>query len=91
WELLDGTMDFDFDLLPKNFDDSFDREYAEKLVAEAFEEDTGLEVGSGVAENHKEEDQDQPGLGVGRDGELGKADDKEDREGGREEEDYNTN
>ena len=41
-------MDFDFDLLPKNFDDSFDREYAEKLVAEAFEEDTGLEVGSGV-------------------------------------------
>ncbi|EJK52667.1 hypothetical protein THAOC_28034, partial [Thalassiosira oceanica] len=29
--------------------------------AEAFEEDTGLKVGSGVAENHEEEkDEDQP-------------------------------
>ncbi|EJK60181.1 hypothetical protein THAOC_19515, partial [Thalassiosira oceanica] len=34
--------------------------YAEKLVVEAFKEDTGLKVGSGVAENHKEEeDEDQ--------------------------------
>ncbi|EJK44388.1 hypothetical protein THAOC_37073, partial [Thalassiosira oceanica] len=42
-ELLDGTMDFA--LLPEYFGGSFDRDYAEKLVVEAFEEDTGLKVG----------------------------------------------
>ena len=36
----------DFDLLPDYFG-KFDREFAEKLVIEAFEEDTGLKVGSG--------------------------------------------
>ncbi|EJK62300.1 hypothetical protein THAOC_17091, partial [Thalassiosira oceanica] len=36
-ELLDGTMDFA--LLPEYFGGSFDRDYAEKLVVEAFEED----------------------------------------------------
>ena len=41
-DLLDGTMDFD--LLPEYFGSSFDRKYAEKLVVEAFEEDTGLKV-----------------------------------------------
>ena len=40
----------DFDLLPDYFE-KFDREFAEKLVIEAFEEDTGLKVGSGDAEN----------------------------------------
>ncbi|EJK47456.1 hypothetical protein THAOC_33816, partial [Thalassiosira oceanica] len=41
---------------------SFDREYAEKLVVEAFEEDMGLKMGSGVAENDEEEqDEDQVG------------------------------
>ncbi|EJK73381.1 hypothetical protein THAOC_04998 [Thalassiosira oceanica] len=35
----DGTMDFA--LLPKYFGGSFDREYAEKLVVKAFEEDAG--------------------------------------------------
>ena len=69
----------DFDLLPEYFGGSFDREYAEKLVVEAFEEDTGLEVGSGVAE----EDQDQvgePGETETKDdeGKSGKAEDKED-------------
>ena len=58
-DLLDGTMDFD--LLPEYFGGSFDREYAEKLVVEAFEEDTGSKVGSGVSENYEEEDQDQVG------------------------------
>ncbi|EJK70724.1 hypothetical protein THAOC_07891, partial [Thalassiosira oceanica] len=41
-ELLEGTMDFA--LLPEYFGGSFDMEYAEKLVVEAFEEDTGFEV-----------------------------------------------
>ena len=36
-ELLDETMDFA--LLPEYFGGSFDRDYAEKLVVEAFEED----------------------------------------------------
>ena len=43
---------------------SFDREYAEKLVVEAFEEDTGLKMGSGVAEaenDEEEQDEDQVG------------------------------
>ena len=54
----------DFALLPEYFGGSFDREYAEKLVVEAFEEDTGLKVGSGVAENdEEEEDEDQVGWG----------------------------
>ena len=35
-------------------------EYAEKLVVEAFEEDTGLKVGSGVAASgEEEEDEDE--------------------------------
>ena len=41
----------DFDLLPKYFGSLFDRGFAEKLVIEAFEEDTGLKVGSGSAES----------------------------------------
>ncbi|EJK67271.1 hypothetical protein THAOC_11724 [Thalassiosira oceanica] len=53
-----GWDKMDFALLPEYFGGSFDREYAEKLFVEAFEEDTGLNVGSGVAENHEEEDQD---------------------------------
>ncbi|EJK69173.1 hypothetical protein THAOC_09599 [Thalassiosira oceanica] len=36
-EFLDGTMDFA--LLPEYFGGSFDRNYAKKLVVEAFEED----------------------------------------------------
>ncbi|EJK61560.1 hypothetical protein THAOC_17932 [Thalassiosira oceanica] len=60
WRVLLWTMDFA--LLPEYFGGSFDREYAEKLVIEAFEEDTGLKVGSGVAENdEEEEDEDQVG------------------------------
>ena len=47
-ELLEGSMDFD--LLP-DYIEKFDREFAEKLVIEAFEEDIGLKVGSGDAEN----------------------------------------
>ncbi|EJK51945.1 hypothetical protein THAOC_28834, partial [Thalassiosira oceanica] len=38
-------------LLPAYFGGSVDMEYAKKLVVEAFEEDTGLKVGSGVGEN----------------------------------------
>ena len=34
---MDETMDFA--LLPEYFGGSFDRDYAEKLVVEAFEED----------------------------------------------------
>ncbi|EJK59666.1 hypothetical protein THAOC_20076 [Thalassiosira oceanica] len=34
--------DMDFALLPEYFGGSFDRDYAEKLVVEAFDEDTGL-------------------------------------------------
>ncbi|EJK70877.1 hypothetical protein THAOC_07732 [Thalassiosira oceanica] len=60
-DLLEGTMDFD--LLPEYFRGSFDMEYAEKLVVEAFEEDTGLKVGSGVDENHKEEEDEDHQLG----------------------------
>ena len=59
-ELLEGTMNFA--LLPEYFGGSFNREYVEKLVVEAFEEDTGLKVGSGVAKNdEEEEDEDQVG------------------------------
>ncbi|EJK73409.1 hypothetical protein THAOC_04969 [Thalassiosira oceanica] len=59
-ELLDGTMDFA--LLPEYFGGSFDRDYVcKEAVVEAFEEDTGLKVGSGVAENDEEEDQDKVG------------------------------
>ena len=59
-ELLEGTMNFA--LLQEYFGVSFDREYAEKLVVEAFEEDTGLKVGSGFGENDDEEqDEDQVG------------------------------
>ena len=43
-ELLEGSMDFD--LLPKYFGNLFDMEFAKKLAIEAFEEDTGLKVGS---------------------------------------------
>ncbi|EJK70353.1 hypothetical protein THAOC_08296 [Thalassiosira oceanica] len=46
----------DFALLPEYFGGSFDMEYAKKLVIEAFEEDTGLKVGSGVAESGEEEE-----------------------------------
>ena len=42
-ELLEGSMDFD--LLPNYFGHLCDREYTEKLVIDAFEEDTGLKVG----------------------------------------------
>ncbi|EJK46383.1 hypothetical protein THAOC_34948, partial [Thalassiosira oceanica] len=48
-ELFEGKMNFA--LLPEYFGGSFNREYAEKLVVEAFEEDTGLKMGSGVAKN----------------------------------------
>lgn len=60
-ELLEGTMNFA--LLPEYFlGVSFDREYAEKLVVEAFEEDMGLKMGPGVAKNDEEEqDEDQVG------------------------------
>ena len=54
----------DFALLLEYFGGSFDREYAEKLVVEAFEEDTGLKMGSGVAEaenDEEEQDEDQVG------------------------------
>ncbi|EJK50854.1 hypothetical protein THAOC_30040, partial [Thalassiosira oceanica] len=56
-----GTMDFA--LLPEYFGGSFDMEYAKKLVVEAFEEDTGLKVGSGVAENGEEEEDDDHQVG----------------------------
>ncbi|EJK66085.1 hypothetical protein THAOC_13012, partial [Thalassiosira oceanica] len=46
----------DFALLPEYFGGSFDIEYAKKLVVEAFEEDTGLKVGSGVAKSGEEEE-----------------------------------
>ena len=52
-ELLEGSMDFD--LLPDYFE-KYDREFAEKLVIEAFEEDTGLKVGSGDAENDEDKE-----------------------------------
>ena len=50
---MDGTIDFA--LLPEYFGGSFDSRQGlcrEKLVVEAFEEDTGLKVESGVADNH---------------------------------------
>ncbi|EJK67113.1 hypothetical protein THAOC_11892 [Thalassiosira oceanica] len=57
-KFLDGTMDFA--LLPEYFGGSFDRDYAKKLVVErplrSRRQDTGLKVGSGVADNHKEEE-----------------------------------
>ncbi|EJK64163.1 hypothetical protein THAOC_15130 [Thalassiosira oceanica] len=60
--LLEGTMNFCLASTPEYFGGSFDREYAEKLVVEAFEEDMGLKMGSGVAENDEEEqDEDQVG------------------------------
>ena len=46
----------DFDLLPKYFGNLFDMEFAKKLVIEAFEEDTGLKVGSGFAENYEDKE-----------------------------------
>ncbi|EJK46529.1 hypothetical protein THAOC_34799 [Thalassiosira oceanica] len=69
-ELLEGTMDFA--LLPEYFGGSFDMEYAEKLVVEAFEED-GFE-GWGV--DMKDRDKDD-------EGKLGKDRDKEDWERNR--------
>ena len=74
----------DFDLFQVYFGSSFDRKYAERLVVEAFEEDTGLKVGSGDDEDHEdeEEDKDQVG-GPGEtdtkdiEGKSGKAEDKE--------------
>ena len=80
-ELLEGTMDFA--LLPEYFGGSFDMEYAKKLVVEAFEEDTGLKVGSGVAESREEEeDEDHQVMTKTKDdeGKLGKDRDKEDWE-----------
>ncbi|EJK45485.1 hypothetical protein THAOC_35897, partial [Thalassiosira oceanica] len=61
-ELLEGTT-MDFALLPEYFGGSFGMEYAEKLVIEAFEEDTGLKVGSGVAESGEEEEDDDHQVG----------------------------
>ena len=83
-ELLEGSMDFD--LLPDYFE-KFDREFAEKLVIEAFEEDTGLKVGSGDAENY-EDKEGQDTIEKAEETEttkedeekLGKEDDKEDNE-----------
>ena len=83
-ELLEGSMDFD--LLPDYFE-KFDREFAEKLVIEAFEEDTGLKVGSGDAENY-EDKEGQDTIEKAEETEttkedeekLGKEDDKEDKE-----------
>ena len=79
----------DFDLLLKYFESLFDRGFAEKLVIEAFEEDTGLKVGSGSAENHEDkegEGQDKVGepgemeTTKEDEGKLGKADDKEEED-----------
>ena len=53
----------DFALLPEYFGGSFDMEYAEKLVVEAFEEDTGLKVGSGFAESGEEEEDEDHQVG----------------------------
>ena len=80
----------DFDLLPKYFGNLFDMEFAKKLVIEAFEEDTGLKVGSGFdAENYEDEERDgedklgEPGeteTTKEDDGKLGKAEDKEEED-----------
>ncbi|EJK70340.1 hypothetical protein THAOC_08306, partial [Thalassiosira oceanica] len=52
-------------------------EYAEKLVVEAFEEDSGLKVGSGVAGDHEKEGGPGPGWGLGsREGETETEDDE---------------
>ena len=73
----------DFDLLPDYFE-KFDREFAEKLVIEAFEEDTGLKVGSGDAENYEDKGQDtiekaeETETTKEDEEKLGKEDDKED-------------
>ena len=77
----------DFDLLPDYFE-KYDREFAEKLVIEAFEEDTGLKVGSGDAENYEDkegqdtiEKAEETETTTKEDEEkLGKEDDKEDKE-----------
>ena len=77
----------DFDLLLDYFE-KFDREFAEKLVIEAFGEDTGLKIGSGDAENYEDKGQDtrlggEPGeteTTKEDEGKLGKAEDKEDKE-----------
>ena len=81
-DLLDGTMDFD--LFQEYFGSSFDRKYAEKLVVEAFEEDTGLKVGSGDDEDHEDEEEDKDQVGGPGETETkdieeksGKAEDKE--------------
>ena len=77
----------DFDLLPDYFE-KFDREFAEKLVIEAFEEDTGLKVGSGDAENYEDKEQGQDTIEKADETEttkedeekLRKEEDKEDKE-----------
>ena len=83
-ELLEGSMDFD--LLPDYFE-KFDREFAEKLVIEAFEEDTGLKVGSGDAENYEDkegqdtiEKADETETTKEDEEKLGKKENKEDNE-----------
>ena len=53
----------DFDLLPEYIGSSFNRKYAKKLVVEAFEEDTGLKVGSGDDEDHEDEEEDKDQVG----------------------------
>ena len=63
------------------------RSWSLRPLTKAFEEDTGLKVGSGVAENHKEEeDEDQVGKNRERpittkddQGKSGKAEDKSGR------------
>ena len=80
----------DFDLLPEYFGNLFDREFAhspEKLVIEVFEEDTGLKVESGFADNYEDkEGQDtvgEPGeteTTKEDEGKLGKAEGKKDKE-----------
>ena len=52
-------------LVPEYFGVSFDREYAEKLVVEAFEEDTGLKMGSGLARMMTRSRTKQAGRGPG--------------------------
>ncbi|EJK64447.1 hypothetical protein THAOC_14817 [Thalassiosira oceanica] len=59
------------EIITAYFGGAFDMEYAEKLVVEAFEEDTGLKVGSGVAESgEEEEDEDRLGRDM-KDGDKG--------------------
>ncbi|EJK60583.1 hypothetical protein THAOC_19033 [Thalassiosira oceanica] len=79
WQVFATGSFMDFDLLPEYFrGSSFDREYVEKLVGlvEAFGEDMGLKVGSGVAAENHEEEEDRPGPGWGKPGETGTKDDE---------------